>query len=543
MPDLLIKSGTVVDGTGAPGFLGSLLVDGGRIIDVVRQGEDLPSAKTTLDAEGLVIAPGFIDMHSHSDWVLPAQGHPQVMRGFVEQGVTTIVSGNCGASPAPVSMEKIRLLERLASMCMAEPFDYEWESMAGFLDHVDVIRPVVNMAELVGHASIRFSTSDTIRGTMTGSDLDSCLKKTRQALDEGACGLSFGLGYDPGMYSSPSEIEAFCNVAARADKPVVVHLRAYSRLSPCYPPYYVKAHNIRALKEMFAIAQRAGARLQLSHFTLVGKRTWSLAGKCLGLVEKARGRGLDIMVDAFPYTCGNTSIVALFRPWFLAGLPGSFRNPRARARLKLEVELGLRLVGFSFENLQLMDVGVAGWEDLNGMRITEIAEQWGISPFRAWLKLAEKSNGAALVLYYAFSGEPGREEAMDQVLSHESCLFETDAVVKKTGHPNPASMGTFPRILGHYVREKKSFSLENAVNRMTLASARRFGLKDVGGIKKGMAADLVVFNAETISDTPPRGREPAARPRGIKHVFINGTHVVEEVKYIDGARAGRVLRT
>jgi N-acyl-D-aspartate/D-glutamate deacylase len=189
-----------------------------------------------------------------------------------------------------------------------------------------------------------------------------------------------------------------------------------------------------------------------------------------------------------------------------------------------------------------MDAGVDGWEDLNGLRIPEIAEKWGTSSFDAMLRLSRESGGGALMLFHAYSGEPGNEKPLESVLSHDLCLFETDVILKSRGHSNPAGTGTFPKILGTYVREKKLLGLEEAVYRMTGASAERFGIKNRGFLSPGKAADIVLFDPDTISDTPPVGRTPAGRPKGISHVFLNGRHVVKEGLALDTARAGRMIR-
>jgi len=362
--------------------------------------------------------------------------------------------------------------------------------MAEFLDRVQETGPIVNMAELVGHAAIRYSTADTVRGAMNREELNKCLDSTRQAFDEGACGLSFGLGYDPGMYSPLDEIEAFCSVAAEASKPVTVHLKAYSKISPCYPLTSRGAHNVRALKEMLEAAEKTGVRLQLSHFIFVGRGSWSLADECLELVEDTRRKGVDVMIDAFPYTCGNTTIYAPFADWFVAGLPESHRSLTARVRLRVEMVIGLRLVGFQYKDFQVMDAAVPGREDLNGLFLSEIAKKWHKAPFHVMLELAEKSGGAALMLFHTYSGEPGNEAPLEKVLSNDLCLFETDVAIKASGYPNPSGLGTFPKILGDYVREKKMIGLENAIRRMTLASAERFGITGTGSLHPGKAADM-----------------------------------------------------
>ncbi len=542
MATILLQDGRVVDGTGRPAFLGHVLIEGGRIKAVIAEGEPPPPSDTVIDAGGCVIAPGFIDMHSHSDWLLWDAEHPSVLRCFLEQGVTTVVGGNCGFSPAPVRPESMELVRHHAAMLADRPVDFTWGTVAEFLDHVQATRPALNVAELVGHASLRSRAADTLRGALKPQEQTECLNELRRAFDEGACGLSLGLGYDPGMYSPLEEIRALCRVAKEFDKPVTVHIKALSKISPCYPATYLKPHNLRALGEMLDIARKTGIRLQLSHFIFVGRRSWPTADECLRMVDRARREGVDAMIDAFPYTCGNTTINVVFPYWFLASLPGGYRSPLARARLRAEFGVSFPLVGFFYRDFQVMDAAVPGWEDLNGQTIEQIGSRWKTSPFQALLRLSEASQGRTLMLFHAYSGEPGHERPMESVLCHEACLFETDAVAKSTGYPNPAALGTFPKILGECVRERKFFSLENAIHRMTLASAERFGMKDRGSLAPGKAADVVVFDPERISDVPPAGGRPAGKPRGIAHVFVNGVHAVRDGSYIAGARAGRVLR-
>jgi N-acyl-D-aspartate/D-glutamate deacylase len=539
---LLLRNGQLVDGTGSAVHKGHLLIDGDRIEALIPEGQEIPAADEVIDVAGRVLSPGFIDMHSHSDWMLWDEAHPAVLSCLLEQGVTTVVGGNCGFSPAPVRAETIEVVRSHSSMLADRPVDFTWNTLSEFLDHVEKTGPVLNLAQLVGHASLRSRGADTLRGAMKPGEQKGCLDEMRRAFDEGACGLSFGLGYDPGMYSPLEEIQAFCEVAKATDKPVTVHTKALSKISPCYPATYIKPHNLRALREMLDVARKTGIRLQISHFIFVGRKSWSTAEACLRMVDEARREGVDVMIDAFPYTCGNTTINVVFPYWFLAGLPDAYESAWARARLGVEFGISFGLVGFFYRDFQVMDVAVPGWEELNGFTIEQIASKWGMSPLKALLKLSKASQGRTLMLFHAYSGEPGNEGALESVLCHEACLFETDVVVKSTGYPNPAAVGTFPKILGHYVRDKKSFSLENGIHRMTLASADRFGIKDRGVLLPGKKADVVVFDPQTIADSPPSGAQPAGKPKGIEHVFLNGEHVVKDGSYVAGSRAGRVLR-
>lgn len=546
MKTLLLKNGTVIDGSGKPAFKGHVLIHGDRIKSVVKN-ENLPEsdlvADTVIDAAGNVIAPGFIDMHSHSDWVLPGDDHDLALKCLPEQGITTIIGGNCGFSPAPISENMRLLLDSSHFKLMNDRLmDYCWNSFEEYLDRIEKARPIVNTAHQVGHASLRLGQAELHQRVLSEDEINGCLKSLDQSFEEGACALSFGLGYEPGMYSSLAELEAFCRAAASADKPVTVHLKALSRMSPTYSPFYLKAHNVRALKEIIEIARKTGVRLQISHLIFVGRNSWSTAETCLEIIEKERMHGMDIRFDAFPYTFGNTTINAVLPYWFLSRLPQAYNSPWARKILRAELALGFKLVGFSYEDFQIMDAGVDKWQDLNGLRVVDIASKWGVSPFDTMLKLSEESQGQTVVLFHSYSGEPGREQVMENVLKNDLCLFETDALTRYRGFPNPAALGTFPKILGEYVRRRQLFSMENAIWRMTLASAERFGINDRGVLASGKKADVVVFDPETIDETPAQGTQPADRPKGIDHVFINGQHAVQNGEYLGDVRAGEVIR-
>lgn len=541
MDRTLLRSGLIADGRAAPAFVGHLLLRDDRIEAVLREGEATPDDAREIDASGRVIAPGFIDMHSHADWQLPLEDHAELLAPLLEQGITTVIAGNCGISPAPLRHETLARLHAFASIARDRPFDYEWESFGEYLAQMRERPLALNLAELVGHSTLRYAGSDVARGGMPARELSRCLDRLRQSLEEGACGLSFGLGYDPGMYSPLEELEAFCRVAAESDAVATVHLKAYSSISPCYPLTTPEAHNVRALREMLTLARRTGVRLQLSHFIFVGRRSWPSADTCLEMVDAARREGVDVMLDAFPYTCGNTTIHAPFPYWFLRALPGAHRSRIARARLRLELEIGFRLAGFLYDDFQVMDAAVPGLEALNGLTIAQIAKEWKTSAFNAMLRLAEQSRGATTMLFHSYSGDSSDERALEAVLGYEVCLFETDVILKRGGHPNPAALGTFPRILGPLLRERKLFGLESAIHRMTGASAERFGFRDRGWLAPGKAADVVVFDPSRIADTPPVGKHPAGRPSGVEHVFVNGRHAVRAGVYQPGICAGRVL--
>ena len=541
MTTILIRNGKIIDGTSANDYEGHVLIENDTIKDVVIKGSQLPSVDEVIEAGGCVISPGFIDVHSHCDWILPLDDHDELMKCFLEQGITTIIAGNCGFSPAPViNRSRVKISE--LKVALERPLDFSWGTMGEFLDRLEEVKPVVNVAELVGHGHIRIAHAKNYRETIRREELNRCLDSVKQSFDEGAVGLSFGLGYPPGMYSSLEEIEAFCKVAAAANRLVTVHLKALTWLSPAYPATTLPPHNLRALKEMLDIARRTNVKLQISHFLFGDKRSWATAEKAFEMVHQARRVGGDIRFDIFPYLYVNTTINILFPYWFLARTPDAYDNPVAKFMLNAHLNAGFALLGFHHKNIQIMDAAIDGLENLNGLTIPEIAEKWETTPFDVLLKLSKLSQGGTLMLFHFSPGDPNGTKVLEDVLSDDLCLFETDAVVKSKAYPNPAAMGTFPLILGPMVRDRKLFSLENAVHRSTYASAERFGIKDRGMLAKGKTADIVIFDPDTISDTPPAGSMPASKPNGIKYVLINGMKVVNEGDYVPGARYGRVLR-
>lgn len=539
---ILIHNGTIIDGSGQQPYCGNVLIQNRKIESILEPGKPLPDADQTVDASGCIVAPGFIDMHSHADWNLPRTDHPSLLKCYLEQGVTTVIGGNCGFSPAPINDSALQVIGRnLSSLLTDRPLSYDWRSMEDFFDRVQNARPVLNLAELAGHATIRSAVAGHSTKPLTAREMDRCRGSLREALEQGACGISFGLGYEPGMYAPADELEAFCEIAGKAGKTATVHVKALSKISPTYPVTYLKPHNLRAIREMLEVAKKTDVALQLSHFIFVGRNSWATADKALSLVENARRNNVNVMIDAFPYTCGNTTINVLFPYWFLKQLPSGYDSRFARARLRAELEIGFRLVGFIYKDFQVMDIAIQEWEHLNGLNLVEIAREWRISPFETLLTISRKTEGNALMLFHTYSGEEGNEQVLERVLASEFCLFETDAIVRSGGFPNPASLGTFPKILGTYARDKKLFDLEAAVHRMTAAAADRFGLHSRGRLERNKAADIVVFDPEAIGETAASGKTPAGKPTGIEHVFLNGEHVVREGTYIEGRRAGSIL--
>ncbi len=549
MPDLWIKNALIVDGTGKKPYNGNILVSGDKIRAIIAASSSVvPNSSkkgdvTTIDASGLAVAPGFVDVHNHFDWVLPLSNHPDFLYPMVEQGITTIVCGNCGFSPVPVDDKSKALLNRYAEFTLEEPLKYPWRGMGEFLDHLESDKgPLFNTAELVGHGTVHIVALKDELKRPDENGLKKMIDMTEEAFDEGAFGLSMGLAYSPGLFSTRGELLTMAKAAKKYNRALTVHIKALNRISGAYPIIPGgKPHNLKALDEILSLAMEAEVRLLISHFIFVGSRTWKTAGRAIRKIEKARKKGLEVMWDIYPHFCGNTYIIMVLPAWFIENWKEYINSAAALKRLKFELALTRKLLGFGYEDAQVMEAGFKKGEKFHGKNVAEIGEILGIDPFDAIVMLIRESNGKALILFHKFSGDEGHEDLIESIMSHELCLFETDTILKSRGFPNPASYGAFPRILGRFVREKKVMSLAEAVSKMTGRSARWIGLKDRGEIKPGNFADLVLFDPEEIADTTTI-KETASRPLGIKKVFINGKLVVDNGKYIKGKRAGRVLR-
>jgi N-acyl-D-amino-acid deacylase len=295
------------------------------------------------------------------------------------------------------------------------------------------------------------------------------------------------------------------------------------------------------VRDLLELARQSGVRLQLSHQIFVGRRTWRTYPVVLRDIELAAGDGVDVAFDAFPYTLGNTEIKVVFPDWFLDGFSVSINDQGALRRLKWEIDLTRLMLGLDYKDITLMYAQVPELADLEGLDFGTIARKLGLPCFEAYIHVARLSEGEARVLINTYSGDDRHEEPLQAVLSHPLCAFMTDTILTRHGLQNPASFGTFPRILGRYSRDLGLFSLEEAVHRMTSFPAERMGLSDVGRVAKGVWGDLVVFDPATVADNTTSDR-PEAPPTGIRAVLISGQIVAQDGKLVGGQRRGRILR-
>jgi N-acyl-D-aspartate/D-glutamate deacylase len=534
--DLLLRDGVVFDGTGAPGERGSVGVRAGRIEAV----GDLEGAqgREVIECAGRAIAPGFIDMHSHSDFVLPQAEHGAVLAPLVEQGITTIVGGNCGFSPAPCT-ERNRALIALSPL-FDRPFEPRWGGMGEFFAALEAQGLALNFAEFVGHGTLRAAVKGLDPSPASADETAAMADLARAALDQGAIGISTGLGYAPGVFASLDELVAVTTPLAERGGVYASHARSYFAL-PQRGDAEALPSNLAALDETAAIGRAHGVPAQHSHLIFVGDASWPTTDRALERLERHVAGGVDLACDAFPYVGGNTTLAVFMPPWALSDLRGSLGDPERRARAAATLDRVLPSLGMRWSDTQILWVPSREQARYQGLTVDDIARERGANATETYLDLVLELGPRARILNWNYSGRGEEETSLRKVLAHPLTCFETDTILTGEGFDNPASFGTFPRILGRYVRELGLFSLPEAIRRMTALSARRMGLADRGRVARGLAADLVVFDPATVGDaaTP---RAPNLPPQGIGTVVVNGRVVVRQGRFDPASRAGRVLR-
>ncbi|MBW1684000.1 MAG: amidohydrolase family protein [Deltaproteobacteria bacterium] len=529
---LLLENGLIVDGTGSPAYYGDLLINGGEIEFVTAH--DLDFRGRAIDCTGKVVAPGFIDMHSHMDWVLPIEGRPELETPFTAQGVTTFVGGNCGFGMAGYrkdSRHKDILRARTAGL-----FEIDWDSMDGYFAHLAANGISHNLLNLSGYGTTRASIKGFDPAPLTPDELKELLYLLEETLEQGAGGVSLGLQYEPGIFARMNELEEVARLVKRRDKILTVHMKAYSSLSPSYALNpFGRAHNLLAIEDMLKLARETGVRLELSHLIFVGEASWDTCHEALALIDAAIEDGVDVKFDTYAYHCGTSIINVVMPEWFLARAPEVYEDRVAVLRLHAELQLITRLLGFGYDDIQITKANHPDLEQFNGLFLGEIAQERKMSPFENFVDVARKSRGRARVLNHRYS----ILEHVLEMMRHPASLFMTDAMVAPEGVQNPAAFGNFPLFL-QYARDYSLISLEEAVHKMTGASAERFKIKGRGILKNGYAADITVFDWKNVRDNNTE-KKTNARPDGIEMVFINGQQVVDGEKIDSSVNAGVVV--
>jgi N-acyl-D-amino-acid deacylase len=533
-PRTLLANGLIVDGTGKEGYVGSVLISG-DMIQEVSPGRISTGGAAVIDCTDKVIAPGFIDAHSHMDWYLPAAGREEFKTPFTAQGITTFVAGNCGYGAAGYR----KGTDRDSLVYLGEAKDYftiEWDSMEDYFARLPKVGMTHNLVNLVGHGTTRASMRGFDPSPLSNAEMTEMLTLLADAMDQGAWGVSFGLQYEPGLFATTDEIEQVCRLVKEKDKVLTVHSKAYSTLSGTYPIKPLGApHNLIALKEMLDAARKTGVKLQLSHLIFVGSLTWKNCDTALAMIDEAIADGVDVALDTYSYHCGASHINVFLPPWFLARAPEVYEDKAALRSIRLQFAFIEKVMGFGMGDIQITYAGVDDLNQYNGMFLSEIAEARGMDRYDNFFDMAKRSKGHSLVLNHRYSNP----EIVESLMKHPKSLFMTDAWVAETGVQNPAAFGCFPRFL-EWARDKKVITLEEAVRKMTGATAERFGVTGRGLLQKGNAADITVFDWNTVKDNNTV-TETSNAPTGIELVFINGKHVLKDGVVDPAVKAGVVV--
>jgi N-acyl-D-amino-acid deacylase len=524
--DLAIRGVMVVDGTGAPPWPADIGIAGDTITAI---GSISPEqAKRTIDGAGLHAAPGFIDIHTHSD--------SRIFRyptadSRVRQGVTTEVTGNCGGSAAPI--DGPRADERRANLSRDLETPVRWSSVDSYLNALQQHGLSINHALLLGQGTLRSNAIGVVDRRLTGDEMKGVLRAVEQGLAEGAFGLSTGLEYTPGRYTPTDEITAMARIVARAGGVYTSHIRNE------------ESGLLESVNEAISIGRQAGVRVEVSHLKAAGRPNWGMQGAAIDLIESARRQGVDVLADAYPYTAYSTGLSIFVSSWALDGgwpeLSRRLQNAADRARLRAEMLDRIRNEPGDYDLIVISSVDSEGDREFVGRNVAEIAKTWRVEPVDAILRLLEQNEGDVGYIGHAMS-----PENVALVLHHPLVMIGSDGYsmapegpAART-RPHPRSYGTFPRVLGYYTRDQHLFNLPTAVRKMTSMPADQVGLRDRGRIARGKKADLVLFDAKAIRDEATFD-DPHRYPTGIPFVIVNGQVVVDQGRHT-GAKPGQVLR-
>jgi N-acyl-D-amino-acid deacylase len=527
MPDLVIRGGHVVDGTGTEPYRADVAITGDRIEAI----GDIRTGERKVDAGGLFVTPGFIDVHTHSDFTIP---HNPEARHAVRQGVTTEAVGHCGFSLGPVSDEhQVEYAELVTPF--GQGLDWTWRSAAQALAAIERAKPVQNVAPLVGHGTIRTAVAGLGGGATSEDTRAAMVRLAEDALASGYWGVSTGLIYPPGVDAERDEIVEVATPFAQAAGLYSTHMRDEGD------------DLLESIDESIHTARAAGLRLQVSHLKAVGQRNWGKVATALARLDEARGAGLDVNTDFYPYDAVSTFLGSLLPPWVHRGGVRELvaRLRRAEIRDGLRVELEQDHVGWwnpyrmaeGWDHVLVASVTSEGNRTIEGRTVADAARERGVDPFDLVCDLLIEEQGGALMAAFVVSNDD-----LDQLAVCPFAVVGSDSVgVRAPGQrAHPRAYGSFARFLSEYARERSLIPWGEAVRRVTLLSARILGLSDRGRLSPGMAADVVVLDPTAIRDRATYA-DPDQAPDGIPHVFVAG-HAVIRDGLPTGERPGRVLR-
>jgi len=537
---IVLKNGIIIDGSGKERYKADILIENEKMKKI---GDiDAENKNDIIDINGLIIAPGFIDVHTHLDFIIASPRHSKLLESWVKQGVTTIIAGNCGFSPAPIRRKTIETLNTYWNFSLPKGgLEYSWNTMDEYFNHLEKIGQSLNVVILTGHNTLRLNAMGLEARFAEKAELEDMLKMLKESLDAGSFGLSLGLGYVPGLFSHTDELIELGSVLKKYNVPLVPHTRGL--LSKNYD---------KAIMEVIEISEKNGISLQISHHA--GGGIGRTRKKAIKAIEEAKERGVEIGHDNIAWPNTSTTVLSLFPPWaFDGGIKAFFERLRNEIILN-QIKEEMRSFRPKWpnwenkwwvdrdynENIILTGFKLQKYQRYNNMQLKEIAKDFKKESLDVLIKLVLDEEGKFFIITGQFDN-PLAEDFIANLYRNPNCSVGTDIVGLDQKTPHPVAYGTFPKILGTIVREKKILSLEEAIRKMTSLPASQMRIEKRGSIKEGYFTDLTIFNPETIKCTSSF-KNPFQEPIGVKYVFINGNMIFKNNQYDEKAFAGKVLR-
>ena len=522
MYDLIVKNGIIVDGTASPPFIADIGIKSDLIVKI----GDLSGerAEVVINANKNIVAPGFIDIHNHSDisiFVVPTADN------YVLQGVTTIVIGNCGFSPAPITDKNTEIIEEAKKQY--PEVEVKWRTFNEYLEALNALEKSINVVPLVGFGAIRSAILGFEDTKPTTNQLNEMKELVKEAMDAGAFGLSTGLIYTPQNFADTNEIIELCKIVSKFNGIYATHMRNEG------------TGLIDSIIEAITIGRNSSCPIEISHLKSVGIPAWGLVREGIKIIEYYANKGFDVSADVYPYTATSTSLSAILPPWIREGgtkrMLERLKDPNVPDKIAREFEEYGIMEERYIEWWQIAISWSPNHSELEGKNIEDISREWGLDSVKTIIKLLLDDEGLTEALFHTLN-----EEDVRYVIKSPYTAIGSDGSIKKFGEgkPHPRNYGTFPRIIAKYVREEKILSLPEAIRKMTSMPARKLKLWDRGILRPGMKADIVIFNYYTIRDTATYAN-PHSYPKGIEYVIINGNIVVEEGKHT-GRKPGKLLK-
>jgi N-acyl-D-amino-acid deacylase len=515
--DVLIRGGRIVDGTGNPSFVGDVGIRGGKIAAMGRLAGK--SAKQTIDAAGLIVAPGFIDIHNHSDNTVLRDGNAESM---IRQGVTSMIFGE-GGSAAPL-----------------KPGEGDWTDFKGYFAKLKEKGISTNIGTYVGSSQIWTYVHGPKAGPPTAAELSEMQRLVREAMEQGALGVASSLSGPPGAWIDTETLIAMCKAAAPYGGIYSTHMRT-------------EGHGVfESVAEAIRIGREGGVPVDIIHIKIAEHALWGKMPELIGTIQQARANGQLVEANVYPYRAGQNNLSSIIPPWAHEGGPTALltrlKDPSLRPRLESEIEHGIPGSNWynhytatgSWEGMLLVSLSNPAYKKYEGKRMNEVIRMMGGKPIDALFELLEQNRGSIPTIYFHHNEEDMRyalKQPFVSIGSDGTAVTETGPLSE--GHPHPRYFGTFPRVLGRYVRDEKVITMEEAIRKMTSANAAKIHIYDRGLLRPGMWADVTVFDAGKVIDKSTF-EQPHQYAEGIEQVFVNGTLVLSKGKHL-GTRPGVVL--